>query len=554
MGKNYNINRKPISDEEIESYKDFNNVLKKAEQNPDENPPKNRGPLKKFLSVLAVVGAATLLYFLQNKEKAPSFDNSKQVTADSTGLNNPLIAERFDESERFYIHSEADTFVSQYGTSLYIPDQLLDSKEGDSVLIQLSEFHDWGAITMAGIPMTYDSAGTNYAFETGGMIDIRPVGDDCSFNPGKEIEVKMASLTDDPSFNHYQYNSEINNWEYKGKEEIVKEDPQESHEAVSRTFDSKLIEEKKACEKRIIDLRKEIPQPPKKSNTENYSFTLDVDPVEFPELSSFKAMVFEVKPDQSFNSEIYEISWDDIKLTREENKGYTVTLTRTSETRVFQVVPALSGDTFDEAYKDYQKEKILLQKEIELEEKRKELLEKEIHELEEAFNSKYLSSQSDTVINDPEWTNAKSPFIRSIDFARYKKTKDQNKNINAYRVFSVTEFGLYNCDKARKYPNNEVSPVVFRDEDGQSLEVGTFYLADRKKNRAYTFNHELDKNIAFNRRRDNIAWGNTMSGEIFVSKVSDWEKVEANKTIPVKIYKNCNTTLLRDALTKNEEE
>ena len=92
------------------------------------------------------------------------------------------------------IHVPASAFVDKYGR-----------KVKGKVEIKYREFHNAADIIASGIPMHYDSAGTRYHFESGGMFEIRgnQNGEPVYLANNKAIDVNMVSYNKDKNFNHY---------------------------------------------------------------------------------------------------------------------------------------------------------------------------------------------------------------------------------------------------------------------------------------------------------------------------------------------------------------
>lgn len=99
------------------------------------------------------------------------------------------------------------------GTVISIPPNALVYADGSPVRgraeILYTEFRDPVDIMFSGIPMTYDSAGTEYMMESGGMFDIQArQGDKEVFlAPGKQIDIDFVP-TDDQRYNFYQTNDD----------------------------------------------------------------------------------------------------------------------------------------------------------------------------------------------------------------------------------------------------------------------------------------------------------------------------------------------------------
>jgi hypothetical protein len=111
----------------------------------------------------------------------------------------------------FEINTDKDTFiVSDRGSLITIPKNAFIDSLGNEVTgkVNLSyrEFHHPAEIILSRIPMTYDSAGTRYHFESAGMfeIDAKQNGKKLRIAAGKSIAVNLASLdTAQTKFNQY---------------------------------------------------------------------------------------------------------------------------------------------------------------------------------------------------------------------------------------------------------------------------------------------------------------------------------------------------------------
>ncbi|HAS38884.1 MAG TPA: hypothetical protein DCS93_00325 [Microscillaceae bacterium] len=92
------------------------------------------------------------------------------------------------------IHVPASAFVDKYGRPVK-----------GKVKIKYREFHNAADIIASGIPMHYDSAGTRYHFESGGMFEIRgnQKGEPVYLADNKAIDVNLVSYNKDKNFNHY---------------------------------------------------------------------------------------------------------------------------------------------------------------------------------------------------------------------------------------------------------------------------------------------------------------------------------------------------------------
>ena len=112
--------------------------------------------------------------------------------------------------------------------------------------------------------------------------------------------------------------------------------------------------------------RAEKPNEPKRVNENNYSFDLSVDPSEFPELSSYTGVVFEVSPEEkSFNSQVFQVEWSDAQISKnDEGNHYEITLTKGNRKETYKVMPALKGQDFKNAYSAFEEKFDQYQKQL----------------------------------------------------------------------------------------------------------------------------------------------------------------------------------------------
>jgi hypothetical protein len=171
--------------------------------------------------------------------------------------------------------------VIQYpsGTLINIPAEAFVDKSGnpikDTVDISYREMHKLSEIFVSGIPMTYDSAGTEYHFESAGMTQIMAYknGNPVFIGKDKAININMKSTSADPKFNLYYYDTIQNQWVNKGKDITV-------------TVDTSNLEK---------------PEKPLMVNENNQCFSIKADYREFPELKVFCNTLFQLTDTQKIN-------------------------------------------------------------------------------------------------------------------------------------------------------------------------------------------------------------------------------------------------------------
>lgn len=105
--------------------------------------------------------------------------------------------------------------------SLKIPkNALVDSKGNpinEPVSIAVTEYNNPAETILGGIPMTYDSAGITYNFESGGMMNIEAStqsGKNVFIDPKKPVQINVKSSQTDNNYSLYQMDTSDAQWEY----------------------------------------------------------------------------------------------------------------------------------------------------------------------------------------------------------------------------------------------------------------------------------------------------------------------------------------------------
>ncbi|MDL5051289.1 hypothetical protein QQ054_35390 [Oscillatoria amoena NRMC-F 0135] len=246
---------------------------------------------------------------------------------------------------------EAKTITVQGGTTIEIPACLFltaDGKEvNGKVEIKYREMKDPVDFAVSGIPMTYDSAGQKFVFESAGMFEIQgwKDGKQVLVNPACPITIKQKTVAKHANFNNYYLDTVARNWQFLGNANWEKE-PSESIKQAYLTdtsigasswsetnitivdgdtvafshkegVGSKEIETKLA---EIEELKKSKPQPPKTLNTAKTNFTLTADTINHPELAAFMGVTFEVdSDDKNFKPFVYNYFWKKVDISLKDS-------------------------------------------------------------------------------------------------------------------------------------------------------------------------------------------------------------------------------------------
>lgn len=525
MKRKVNINRPQISTDEVNQHKNFDAALK---THLSATKPFFKKPW--FLSgvVVATAVAVSTVLFLNNnnsKNTNSTVELQQLSAADSTDFNSddvqpsksciapPLEGLNVDYKVYKINAEKGGEFKHFTGSIIRIPANAFIDNEGNKikgeVQIRYREFHDVAEIFVAGIPMTYDSAGIRYHFETAGMLQIEGYqnGNKLNILPDKPIHVKMVSEDNSPKYNLYELDTLKNNWACLGKDKIEKRGDSET--AISMGIDdatknilnpdiaklekqkSVLIQEKEEKIEALPTVPKFESKKPVKANPEKYTFDINVDPKEFPELAMYKGMLFEVGAEnKNFNKSYYSVEWEDavIKEGPIKNENYTLTLKKKKQEVALTVYPVFEGKNYEAALKLYQEK---FEKYNTTLNKRKE----DEQRIEEEYKAKVAAIQKkEEELIAMEKSNAQKAFVQS-----------GIENM-VFRTFTVSHFGVYNCDNPLAYPKGAMCNALLKDENGKQLRVYDIYFIDKKIRGIFTYYKNPVYKLSYNPTANNIIW------------------------------------------------
>jgi len=515
----FNMNRKELSDTEVNEAKDFDSVLKGAK--PTANP-----NWKKYIgigSAILLIGAVATYLLMPNdsvtvsEEPDGNKDSEIVYTNPIDGVDVPL--------ESFIIKAdEGKTITLTTGTVITIPVNAFTDASGSLIAgkvdLKFREFHDVPSIFASGIPMNYDSAGTNYQFESAGMFEIKAYQNEQEvfINPNALINVDLASKQTGDYFNIYLQN-EDGTWDFKRKDTVG------THVTDSFIPDAIQKSEVKNAKKTYAkadktyrnSLKKGKILLPQVADNSLYAMQLQYKPSEFPELASYKDILFEItEENKDFDPLLASQEWDDIRLEKSITKGYKMLLFGGGKKEKLFVRPVFSSKnlskanaTFDELFATYDAQlggKLTQEKVI----------------------KDSLFQVYKTVENQYDFQQASASFEMGEASAQ-----DVVKS-SVKRLFEIEEFGMWNSDCPAKLPKGKEIDPIFVDEKNpeDTLKFSMLYLAEYDKNALFTIygnwevippTKESDEiinatTIGFNPKHATVIWGVTTDAKLAVFK------------------------------------
>lgn len=519
MKKKVNINRPDISSEEISKRKNFDSVLK---QHTVITKPFYKNPW--FLSGggMALVAAVIAIVLQLNSVDAvkPKAVNT-EIAVDSAALADfyrteeakpciapPLAGLDIPFTSYKVIAEKGGTLEFKTGSKITIPKNSFVDSEGKlvkgEVELHYREFHDAFDFFIAGIPMTYDSAGTRYQFESAGMMEIMGYknGQPLAVAPDKSINVELASNYEGTQYNLYKLDTGANNWACLGKEKVVKTGntapPAVETTTINNTPEYKKIETQKQeaqkeKEEKIASFYKAVPEPkkPEQSKKDKYTFDLDVDSKEYPELAVYKGVLFEVgNENKGFNSSMYSTVWDEavVKDGPEKGKNYMLTLKKASRQYDLVVYPVFEGKNYEAAMKEYQDK--LGKYNVAVDKRKAD--EKRIEEEYQARLAKLKKQQEELEL---KWKEKQDNQFRLM-----------SSDEKVHRVFAINGFGVYNSDNPAAFPTGASCTAKLNNVQDEKLLCYNVYLVDKAKNALFTYAKNPVVKFSFNPNSKNLLW------------------------------------------------
>lgn len=547
-----NINRPKLTEKEIVSHKNFKKLFtdyRKMTKLHFNSP-------KFFSGLIAVATVGVLVYYISKEdEQNPrkeivSMQDTTNKSAENIPFVNPPMQGIDIEYEKYTVNADKGAALKyKTGSMLKIPKNAFVNEQGNPVKgdveIRYREFHDPVDFFVSGIPMKYDSAGNEYHFESAGMLEMLAFkdGKPVFMNPEKKVDVELATKDDGTRYNLYELDTVNKNWDYKGKDKVKKENPQDyktysSADSISAPISpqqikaEQLAKEVETIKKEIAKIEKEKPVEPRKADAKKYHFNIDFDPKEFPELTVYKEVKFEVGVEnRNFSSKFYNIAWESVTLSENKTQtNYTMTLIKGKEKYNFVVSPVFDGKNYEKAVQEHKQKFQQYQTKLETrkaDEKKKQ----------EEYERQLIKFKEEQAALEKKWKEEEEKRMASM------QTQDR-----IFRVFQINGFGIWNCDDPRGLPKGAALIASYQDKKNNKLNPYTVYLVERNRNGIFSYSPYYNQRFSFNPKSKNIAWTVTGNNKLAVFNEDDFAKI--NQTSGEYIFK---MTIIDKELKKVED-
>ncbi|MES2593277.1 MAG: hypothetical protein V4608_15445 [Bacteroidota bacterium] len=432
--------------------------------------------------------------------------NENKMTATKNKVAPPLKGVNIDYKE-FSVEAGIKTALKyETGSLITIPDNAFLDINGRPIVgkvdIKYREFHNPADFFVSGIPMTYDSAGIQYHFESAGMLEMLAFQNDkpVFVNPAKKIIVEMASQQADDKYNIYQYDSLKGNWKYAYKDHAIitkKSNMKESSEqlaAKAPSTDFNASQENSPVTSTDLLV-------PQKINRNSFQFDIAIDSAEFPEMSVYKGVLFEVdKKEKDFSPMYASTIWNDVSLDKgKQNGSYLMTLSKGEESHSFDAAPVFDEKNYENALTLYKK----------LFSKRKK-------------NDKEKQRKSDsayTVLN-----RERLDQIELVDRINQKAQASMGTQNLVQRVFVISGFGIWNSDCPAVLPKGEQFAANYTDTAGNKLTFKTLFLVEKGRNAMFSI--ASYSRLYYDPSKKNILWAVTSDNKLAVFEEENFKKIK----------------------------
>jgi hypothetical protein len=496
-------------------------------------PPFFKAP-KFWFGASAVVVATVAAVLVYTKVLHP--DSIPAIPDEMTAFVNPPMPEADIKRDVYVLDTERDTILTHStGSKLRIPAHAFKDAKGNvvkgKVELHYREFHDVVDVILAGIPMTYDSAGQHYHFETAGMMEISATQNGVALftNADAPIQVDIASRDSRDVFNSYYLDTAKREWQYIAQSNYpnaskvpapAMASPDEMYRLATGEPSAEQVKETAVIQTKLAEVRTEIkqleakkPVEPKTIDKNKPRFSIKVDEKEFPEIALYKGMKFQVVDISKYDEKKAKVMWDDISMKRIPNSlNYEITFSNTTANYVIEASPVFDTKEYAEAKKIYNEkfeayESALATKKAE-EAKLKADIEKRANEVRAAMQKEIEAQQQRQ--------------------REYEASLSQTNLI--YRTFTLQRFGIYNCDRPQVYPRGANCNVEYADaQNKELLNAATVYLIEKGRNAVFTFYGAEGKKLKFDPSKENMIWVIDAQGRNSIIKPNAFEAATKGK-------------------------
>ena len=537
------INQNQPSSEDIAKHKNFDALLQQFQETTPE-PVVKETPVRRlrWLRYAAATAAVLLLgvFIFQPSPGGTTGITEAQYFAERPFIDPPLKNIKPQFVSRSIDANQGGVYEYDNGSKVTVPAAAFTKASGELVQgevdIVFREMHDFVDFFLSGIPMTYDSAGTQYILESAGMVEIyaEQNGERLNMNDGKAIQVELVShinmprVNQSPKYNIYKLNVAKRNWEFKDVDQIqvVQEDDISQDEALI-SFENEYKKALKAVEAKeasaLLEIERTQPLPiepiePQRANKKELVVDFDLE-VTTPELKKLKEeygnILWQVlkSKNANLNFNAFQLEWPDAKIEKINAQDYRLTLINDANQLEVIVYPVLDSNDYDNAMSTYRNamqnhQQQLAERETKLQPAKLELTNQfaiEKATAKQNYDAKIAAWQKEN-------QTAGSELVR-------------RKIINR---FVATSFGIWNCDRPI-HPNDFKVKGEFSNDKKVIFDNQTAYIVDKNRNTIVKLYAKDGAEVNFDQTSDNMLWMVTKDGQVAIFKPEEFKRINQKK-------------------------
>lgn len=547
MSKQYDIRVNPQqpTSEEIARHQNFDALLEQYQQ--AKANPQPTAKIIRFSSVLRYAAAAIIVLvagygisFLMKPSanlEAAFFAKQPHIIPP---FEAPELAKPVALPARKVNASEGAVLEYPSGSRLVIPSEAFMNDRGKlvegEVDIHYREMLDYVDFFLAGIPMSYDSAGMRYDLESAGMVEIyaEQNGERVAMAPGKMIDVELVSFIlrtpngQIPRFNVYKLDTTARQWIYQNvnnlqlvEDYLDPKDPaytiKKAHQDALKAIDAKGLQEIQVFQAGMP--MPEAPVQPRKQSSNQPTIELQFDDNTIfenengePVLSEklYKGTIWQISPkSNAYDERAFRVEWETTRLKPLNGEEYELTFASGARTLKLIVSPVLTGNDYEQAMERYEAAMALYNSKI--------------AERESLLQEKRVTIQQKI---DAEKTRTQKAFEaqNATAFSGSGDMLIKSKIINRFQVGSL---GFWSCNRPVLPAPQEVS-AQFADQNGNKLEGKIAYVANKNHNTVRRFLATDGAKMHFDAKSDNLLWMVTEDDKIAIVKPEQFREIGNN--------------------------
>lgn len=549
MSNNYDIRRnlQEPSSQDIAKYKNFDALLEQYKATTPVRQLEPRGATIRRLTYIAAAAAALIgIFFVFNWLQKPTtpllteneyFEQQPFVNPPLKEIPAKMVAQKVNVQQ-------GGAYKTPTGARLVVPTEAFMNDRGELITGEVNmyyrEMDDYVDFFLAGIPMTYDSAGTKFNLESTGMMEIyaEQNGERVQLAPGKAIQVELISEIylpeggDLPHYQVYQLDTAGRSWSYEGEAEVQVLNEVETSinnnpiGALRREYANTVATIQSAAEARLREIEASVPRPaepvkPQEKIGNTPTLELDIlensviveDDPNTPENENerlkqlYGDAVWQIVPGTAYDEQrLSRTTWETFRLRQLNSQTYELILSKGNLSEKVTVRPVLVGKDYNRALQQYEQEYAEWEQQMAAREAQlkvqKEAVQQELATEKAAARKSFEEKLAATGENVQEALMSKKRVISR---------------------FQASSLGVWNCSHVITPADAQLQGQL-EDQTGEEYHQQPVYLVNKYQNTIYRFYAAEDALIRFNEGSDNLLWIVNEQNQIAVLRPADFKK------------------------------